>query len=239
MKFKSAFLSAVVIAGLFTCAARAAPTWSFSVNGTIDSGTDYTGAFGTVGQDLSGLKFLETVTTSVNPADYTNAQTSASSKNYSGNFSGFLVTATVNGKTISETVMSQAWGQQYITNAASAGIRGNDTVSTNQYGFDAAGNQIFANLSAYTGDPSLAFVSTLDFGQVINAGNPGLSPFASFEIANDGYALVAFSGTPTSFLVNGAADDTPPPSNVPEPASLALFCLGFVGTGALHRRKAS
>jgi hypothetical protein len=235
MQIKSALFAAVVLASTFAGAAQATPTWTFAVSGTIDSGTDFVGAFGAVGQDLTGLHFSETLTTSVNPAHYADKDLTGSSTSYSGYFPGFVVTATVNGVTVSETVTTEAWGKQLISNAVSAGVAGTDTVSTDEYGFDDDGKQAFARLYAYTSDPALGFVSALDFSQFINASNPALKLFASFRIAQSDFSQVEFSGTPDSFTVN-AGDPT---SDVPEPASLALIGLGVAGMGALRRRKAS
>lgn len=236
MKLKSIFAVAVVAVGAFAAAAQAAPTWTVTTQGTISSGFDTSGVFGSVGQNLAGLSYTQTVNASVDPSQYTSYFSGTGFAQMLGsNAPGFTDTVTVNGRTVSFSITQSSYAEQFIADGAWTNQPpGFDEIYTFQSGYDSALNLITAYNYAYTNLPASAFVPTLDFGQTIVASAGfGLVLDSTFSI--EGTNLAYFRGAPNSIIVNGNTA----PADVPEPASIALLGLGCVGMGLLRRRKAS
>lgn len=233
MKVKSILAAVVVVAGAFAGAAQASPTWTMTAKGTIDSGFDYTGVFGTAGQNLAGLAFMETITVSTDPTQYTSRTTTDYYDDLYGNIRSFTEAVTVNGEAVSYTVSQPLYGEQYIADGATkyGGGTYSDEAYTYEYGYDALGEYLYGSMYTTTTDGSVGLVPMLDFSQTINGDNPSVSNYVGFFVSTNGYTDAAITAYPTSFTVNG--------TDVPEPASIALLGLGFAVMGSLRRRKSS
>lgn len=227
MKLKSILAAAVVIAGAFAGSAQASAVWTVTTHGTIYSGTDYTGVFGPIGS-LVGMEYTQTITASVDPSQYADSVNDANYAYRSGFSPAFTDTVTVNGTTLSVTVASGgAYAWQYISD----NYNGTDNIRSYNEGVDVVHNKyVYADNWAYTYLPN-SFVTTVDFGQTIDASVGPDYTNARFQWGAD----VSFYGTPDHITVN----DNGAPANVPEPASIALLAFGLAGMGALRRRKSS
>lgn len=245
MKLKSIVMAAAVAAGTFACAAQATPlVWTVSEHGKIVYGTDYEGLFGNAGASIVGLEYTQTITASVDSADYL---TNWAAPDYlfrvqpNGSIS-FTVTTTINGSTVTLNPTSAFDGDQVISDAVSTKSNNYDydLVETINKGYGlngvvvTAGNQIISD--KYNG--STGFVPAADFNRSFTGGVDFKNiSGTSWLYVNDANNVSLFSaiGYADSFAVN-AGDAS---ANVPEPASIALLGLGFAGMSVLRRRKAS
>lgn len=228
MNMKSILAVAVMATGAFCASAQASPVWTVSAQGTIAFGSDFAGIFGTAGQSLAGLQYTQTITSSVDPAQYGYASAGPNSVVMYGSAPGFTQTFTVNGKTVSYTVAQSTRGEQVLSNEATQG--GLDMVRSHQYGNDADGNRIDAQINAETTNPADAFVPGIDFSQKAVVDVTKASTFGWFSVGNQWGGFDVFAGTSIDTLSINVSD-------VPEPASLGLVGLGFAGIAALRRRR--
>lgn len=234
MKLKQIVLATLLASAAFAGAAQASPTWTLTAEGRIAEGLDYAGYFGQAGQTLNGIAYKQTITVSVDPSEYGSVSSSEWQTTLSGSFPGFTESVTINGKTLSYSITQAINAQEVIANAASAhGDYYGDQIYSFQYGNDDHNNQVTGVIQAFTYYRQWAFVPTTDFGQKIVANGSIVNTYSSMNIVADGHAGLYFYAYPTLVTVN--ADDAS--SNVPEPASIALFGAGLLGLAALRRRK--
>jgi len=244
MKLQSILAIAFFAANIGTAAAS--PTWTWTENGTIESGSDGIGLFGPQGANLTGLSFTKTFTVSVDPLSYlANSNSSEGSwwRYLAGDLNAsFSLTLKVNGITISEIVTKPAYSVQLIENGRSTQQSLLDEIGSSNDGRTADGVRVIINDYAETYNPLnpasiKPFVPTLDFGQVITAtSGPQTVQSYLYIVANEfttNERATSVISSNASFILNADA----PASSVPEPASIALLGLGFIGINVLRRRK--
>jgi hypothetical protein len=229
MKLTSILACAIVAAGSLAGVAHATPTWTLTTTGTIGSGTDTSGVFGTANADLTGLNYTKTTTVSVDPAQYPNEQIGSDSHNLNGNggVPAFTTTVTVNGTTVSFNVTNPSYQEHALTNGYSATTNSNDDIYSDAEGSDFSGNNIYTFSELYS--DSVDFLPSFDFRQDLTVPvTDGITYFDYFELSGTG-AVNFFGDVSTLTLAGGETD-------VPEPVSIALFGLGLAGMAVLRRR---
>ncbi len=230
MSLKSFAVASVLALSTLAINAQASQTWTVTTQGHINYGWDSTGVFGAAGQDLAGLSFTQSITASIDPAQWTGGYSGGYFQYLNGSGPAFTNTVTVNGHsaTFSVTTIS---GRLYISNAVSNGNTDGyyDYIYTSLYGNTAAGGQLETQQYAYS--YTTAFVPTLDFTQQIsqNTSDPSFITNSSFNISGNQTAY--FRANFDTLTVNAV-------SAVPEPGTYAMLLAGLGLMGFVARRRA-
>jgi hypothetical protein len=207
-----------------------AGTWTVTTTGTIGLGYDRDGLFGTLGRDLSGLRFKQSVTASTDPADwqYFDRYAHQQELHYIG--PSFTDTVTVDGHTIVVSATSTTSGTQYIANYVTTTKSGDpDLIYSLQSGFTSDGTSLYAG--QYAVSYQTAFVLTLDYDQTISQKTgPSFTTYSAFSMADRQTWFTAGSaygagGTVDSIEVNSV--------DVPEPGTPYLALAGLAVLGLL------
>lgn len=244
MKLKSILGHTLFLTWAFAGLASASPAWTVTTKGTISSGIDNDGIFGSAAQALSGLAYTLTLTTesgqlrnetidSRNPWFYSI---------YGDGGPAFTTTVSINGKTISLYSPDSWWLYQGISSGISTGQVGSamapvsDRIAAQAGGAVGPGQYINVSSILYTYDAANAFVPTLDFAQTIDFKPKGsVDGQSTFRLGGAmDPSMVSFSGSIDLIQVN-VRDE---PSHVPEPRSVALIGLALTGLILARRRKA-
>jgi hypothetical protein len=222
---KSLILSAAIVAATFMAPAQATPV-TFTYNGTISSGWDYTGLFGSMG-NLAGKTYSQSFT----------FDSTAFSGNYSVSYDSEVWSASSAPITNSVNI-----GGSVYTSSLTPGNQGDfllyDYLHLTHTGLNEiyAQDSGYANNGQYTSTYAYVYSYLNDFLTSV-AWNQQLTYNLQTNDLNTEYFYTAgidgqsqFNGTINSISVNGGAA-------VPEPASLALFSLGLLAFGFARRRK--
>lgn len=235
LKITTLFSAAVVVAlsVSMTSTANAAP-WTFTSQGTISSGYDTTGVFGSTNTDLTGKTFTQSIT--LDPTAYIDYAYSDVYINESYGSLGSSATATdtvtVDGVTqtftwdLFQSNLGRSYLAAFLTNAAPTfdEVYQYQTGSTADDTFLTANNRLYSYVNAF--DLGLNFDQSLLYN--VQSGDVG---YAYFNLSgHSGIAhFEAFS--PSSFVINAPA--------VPEPETYAMLLLGLGLLGFIARRSKS
>lgn len=209
-----------------------------STSGTIDSGKDTIGLFGTPGRNLANLPYVMTVTVGFD----------SPSRNFTGpNGSNgatsepFVAVVTIDGVRYAN----------FIDHTSSMGLTmllprsGKPGIGFNASGRDAAGTLVSVH------DVISQDIFTNSLTDYLNVPVHGTSDI-TLQIATSNAYVMFKDSDPTTYVMNGdpatltppvppipPASDPAPPSGttpVPEPTSAMLFGAGLLGFAALRRR---
>ncbi len=226
------FATFALATSLLAASAHATVVTSVST-GTITNVTSALGYFSdiSVGQSY-------TFTLSVDRADLTESLCKLNTCGYSyltanGWRKPYSAELTINGQSYALQFGNTATSGFYLGNSASVGGSYNDSWSSSlrDWGYN---DGVLGSISTYIYD-SPAFTGTLlDFGLPYEHTSALQRSGMNYSIsgANGGYASIAGAGNFFAFNPGSGASD------IPEPASLALFALGLLGVVAAKRRKA-
>lgn len=217
-----------------------AAAWTFTASGTIGSGYDYTGIFGSVGS-LDGMSFSQVY--NVDPAAYS-VQSPGGSMAYSlGTNTGTVTeTVTVNGvsKSFDFTGGVDSFGESILYTFLTDGTGPFDMVYQYQQGTTTDGMLVFGDSSLASGTTPLGistsfdqtFSGTLPSYSAVNDSNYARSSFRMVYSNNWNNAVQFVSGGDVTITIN-------PVTAVPETETYAMMLagLGLMGT-VVRRRKA-
>ncbi|HYD61929.1 MAG TPA: PEP-CTERM sorting domain-containing protein [Noviherbaspirillum sp.] len=201
----------------------------FTANGTISSGFDITGIFGTPGASLSGRSYSQTI--SFDPErNATNYTGSTFSTTYGGGATVYTETE-VNGHIFSTTFSDAFWPSASISNfltqfhAVYPGYLWSDNIyasacsSLTAAQFLCASQSVASTLHAFIPTSSLH----QDLSYAVQAGD--MSNVSFFTSGPRGFA--SFNGTVSSIDLH----------TIPEPVTLVLVGIGLLGLAGLGRRR--
>jgi hypothetical protein len=245
MSLRRASLSiAVAITALSLGSLAVATPITVVTTGTIGYGYDTTGTFGGASGTylyLTGDSY--TLTTTLDPTTY---QYSTAGTNYAywyGNIPSFTETLTIGGITFTDTASTDASGQTYLQDPATATGTGDDEPYQYDAGYDANYNTVYA-LQYFTSPNATGL--TLNPYQVFSY-SPGASDSAEtyydfyglagqiFFYSEDNYGYPG-TGSVSELCLNTC---TTPITSVPEPgpAGLAGVALALLGLLAFRPRR--
>lgn len=218
MKLSTVFIAAYIFGALLTTSASA-DIVTLKYMGTVESGADTSGYFGTAGANLTNDAFTATfVFDTSRGSEYQFAAHGGSV--YPSPSPALSASLTINGKTFNEdptiyadfqeSPISKGLFQAY----AGVGEFDNDSVSL--------------ALNVVTSDPNAPQFSSL------------AAPFSYTSVAGDDNLGRFTFGADNLFLLSNTVTQTNPTftAAVPEPSTWAMMILGFFGIGFLtYRRK--
>jgi hypothetical protein len=240
---KKILVSIFAVACMSAGIAQATPvtTWSVTARGTILTGDDPFGVFGSAGQNLGGLAYTLTTIGRVDSGNNTLIDYQAVHQVVNENLPisiivtvnnhtvGFDLPAGVSDQTLVSGALHQEWASPY--DAIHSQVDGNRD-----------GFLIEAEIWAYAKDKTYAFVPSTDFAQSLRVDASSalnMTSFFQFERYSP-LSATSFYGRPTSITLN---DSTVPTTaytpELPEPSSYMLLALGVAAMGTIHRRKST
>lgn len=242
MKISAITGAAALALAAIVSTANAAQTWTVTVAGRIDYGTDVTGVFGTAGQNLADLQFTQVITVSIDTADWTThsiaSETGLSYSSMWGAGPAFSDTVTINGRSVTFFADLTSQGNQSIGNGYY------DTLSTSQIGKMSDGGTLSASFLAFSNATN--FITTSSFGDSFEVDLLKFSVTNQTGFSVSGNQIANFAtfdaGTYVSVVSNGYSYTAPPPlPTVPEPETYAMLLagLGLVGFAARRKRTAA
>ena len=227
------FAAALLLAGAFTQPASAA-TYLITYTGTVSSGVDSTGVFGTKWTNLAGNNFTVVYTlTSPQPGSETySAGPTAYTRGGSSSGTISPVSATITIKGITQTIDGTAFGQAYQFNDASG-----DSVShvAQQYSLNETSyvnNTISSSVNNIVN--STDYTAALNYLSQADDYRSGSFQIERYYISGNGdYVFTGLAyGNMISNSVTIAAVDA-----APEPATWAMMIAGFGAVGGSLRRR--
>ncbi|MEN9868317.1 MAG: hypothetical protein RL748_3907 [Pseudomonadota bacterium] len=236
MKYMKKPLIALSVVAAFTSAGLAqADVVTVKTSGTIASGRDFLGIFGTAGANLAGLSFSQTISADLGQGYEPGFPSPNAHEFYVVNPGSATLTGstTVAGHTYQWTVHDSR-GAFALYNFYSSGIALNDQIYIGAGGNSVNRDQNGLNLYAenHVTSDSRAWVSSLNPNQRLIPDNlSGLENYSNFAAQSYTLGRGTFfdsSRTVTSIALNP----------VPEPESWAMMVLGLGVLGALARRRA-
>ena len=227
MFIKSLAVASVLALSTFANSAHAtALSWTVTMQGIINNGSDTSGVFGTAGQDLSGLSFTQSITAITDTYQWRSRDGGGTYTNMYYQGPAFSDTVTVNGKSVTFNIEINTSGSQSIADSLSKGVPGDrDYINNTESGDTGNGASLFAY--NYVLSYASSFVPSIDFGQTLSQDISAASFTKGSYFSISGNQSASFSGTPDFLALNA--------STVPEPATFMLLGLGALGLLS-HRR---
>ena len=220
MKLSTVLLAASIFGALLTTSASA-DIVTLTYAGTVGSGADTSGYFGTAGANLTNDAFTATFVFDTNLSGASEYQFAAHGGSaYPSPSPALSAALTINGKTFNEDPTIYADFQESTKSSgifqafAGVGPIDNDTVSL--------------ALNVYTDDPNAPEFSSL------------AAPFSyTYVTGGDNSGHFTFGADNLSLLSNTVSQTNPTfTAAVPEPSTWAMMILGFCGVGFMaYRRK--
>lgn len=236
MKIKLfAAAAAVALSGFAGQAQAAGGTWTVTVTGKLDSGYDTTGVFGTAGQDLTGLTFSQSITTTSDPEKWLNSRSGPYFQEADTTFSNFSETVIINGHSATFNAFTFDGIQRISNEITSAGtfMGPADSILSRQLG-TSNGSWLSSSIEIHSFTP---VVPTHDFQASIPEVDVrtlnDIYHYAYFNLS--GAQEATFAATSYSSIYNFAV--TASVTAVPEPETYAMLLAGLGLVGAIARRK--
>lgn len=211
-------------------------TWTIAITGNIWSGTDYSGVFGTVNQNLHGLTYTQTITASIDRADWSRWETDTFYHRLTGTGPAFTTTMTVNGHTTTYHAISTQNGTQEIGNGATIGYQRQpyDYIYSSNDGSLGGNASIWVYAHVQSKKP---FLPTLNFDRSIRLDTKGRYPGDTSVWSTSQYFSVHIPGG-DRVRIEGFIDHIDlNMAPVPEPSTYAMLLAGVGLLGFAARRK--